>query len=119
MNKKIQLLISLYDLDIMIKELSQTNTLEKMKEIGFKIEFPSRDIQRVRMSLVRRVGKEVYRHYKILMERYGDRPVVPVISGYCGGCFMQVPTQLMTKKNEIVKCPNCGRFLYWVDDVKE
>ena len=114
MNKKIQLLISLYDLDIMIKELSQSDTLQKMENMGFKIQFPSEKIKRVRMSLVKKLGKEIYSHYKLLIQRYNDKPIVPLINGYCGGCYIQIPTQLLTKKNEIVTCPNCGRFLYWI-----
>ena len=116
MNKKIQLLIGLYDLDIMIRELSQSDTLQKMKKIGFKIESSSYEIKSLRMSLIKKVGKEVYSHYKLLVQRYNDKPIVPLIHGYCGGCYMQIPTELLTKKNEVVTCPNCGRFLYWMEE---
>lgn len=36
----------------------------------------------------------------------------------CGGCHMNMPPQLyneLQKTDEIIKCPNCYRILYWED----
>ncbi|RKZ20865.1 hypothetical protein DRQ23_08295, partial [bacterium] len=45
--------------------------------------------------------------------------VVPVVGGICQGCFILLPTSLVSQKNKnerIHTCPNCGRILYWADE---
>lgn len=40
----------------------------------------------------------------------------------CGGCYMQLPFEwvnaLMTKPDELLNCPSCGRFLYIGEELR-
>jgi predicted nucleic acid-binding Zn-ribbon protein len=47
-----------------------------------------------------------------------ERSVVPVIGGTCYGCFVSIPTAVVSdseRNEEIHHCDNCGRFLYLID----
>ncbi|RKZ22548.1 hypothetical protein DRQ20_06055 [bacterium] len=111
MNKQLLFLISLQELDILIKEK------EKEEEMGFPIK-PCEELKKAREKIIEKIDAHLMRRYERLSERYGN-PVVPVVDGICQGCYMLLPTSLISQKakNErIHTCPNCGRFLYWVDD---
>jgi len=44
--------------------------------------------------------------------------VVPVKNGACGGCFGNLPTQLLNRirdMDKMITCENCGRILIWQD----
>ncbi|MDR0787534.1 MAG: C4-type zinc ribbon domain-containing protein [Gemmatimonadota bacterium] len=44
--------------------------------------------------------------------------IVPVINGTCFGCFVSIPTAVVSvsdRNNSLQHCDNCGRFLYIVD----
>jgi predicted nucleic acid-binding Zn-ribbon protein len=46
------------------------------------------------------------------------RFIVPVINGTCFGCFVSIPTAVVSyaDRNKALRhCDNCGRFLYLVD----
>jgi predicted nucleic acid-binding Zn-ribbon protein len=41
--------------------------------------------------------------------------VVQVIREFCGGCYVKLPSELAARcRIDLVSCPNCGRFLYYV-----
>jgi hypothetical protein len=43
---------------------------------------------------------------------------VAVRNGACGGCFGNLPTQLLNRirdMDKIITCENCGRILIWQD----
>jgi predicted nucleic acid-binding Zn-ribbon protein len=53
--------------------------------------------------------------YERIMKRYGGRVVVQVIREFCGGCYVKLPSELAARcRTDLVSCPNCGRFLYYV-----
>jgi predicted nucleic acid-binding Zn-ribbon protein len=46
------------------------------------------------------------------------RFVVPVINGTCFGCFVSIPTAVLSdadRNTHLQHCDNCGRFLYLID----
>lgn len=59
-------------------------------------------------------------------EGEGMAPVVEenrrAMEYHCGGCFMGIPAErvnaLMTKDDQIVSCPNCGRLLYVEEELR-
>ncbi len=63
------------------------------------------------------VGDEsVLAKYKRLRRQRGERTVVGIEHSVCGGCHMKLPTQvviLCQAAQELISCPNCGRFLYY------
>lgn len=108
-NRQLELLISLQDLDTMIREI------EDVKALGFKAEGGEK-LAEAKAELERKIEKPLLGRYTRLKERY-KRAVVPVKEDTCLGCFMKVPTSTATKgrdNSEIIFCEGCGRILYWL-----
>jgi hypothetical protein len=58
--------------------------------------------------------------YERLRKSKGEKVVVGVAHGVCGGCHMRLPAQILVScqaEQEIVTCPNCGRLLYYTRDM--
>lgn len=109
-SKQLKLLVSLQDLDTMVREASEEEGL------GFKTEGAEK-LRQVRDELRARIDPALLRTYDRLSERY-KRAVVPVKDDTCLGCFMRLPTSVAAKgrKNiSIICCESCGRFLYWLE----
>ena len=109
---QLELLVTLHDLELMIREA--TDEAPKQKAMGFKIE-SQEHLNKALAEIEKEVDPAILKQYHQLKARYG-RPVVPVVSGICCGCYIMIPTAQATntKKNEFVlTCGNCGRFLYW------
>jgi predicted nucleic acid-binding Zn-ribbon protein len=66
-------------------------------------------------SLFKQIKIEYAEVYERIRKRY-PLAIAEVKNGFCFGCFQQLPTQLLTKSNEIVTCPNCGRILFWREE---
>jgi len=99
----------LFDLDNLIADMDEPT----YKKIGFKIEEEaSMTLIRTRNEILKKIPKELAETYERLKKRY-PRAIAPVENGFCFGCFQQLPTELTTKREEIIACPNCGRILYW------
>jgi predicted nucleic acid-binding Zn-ribbon protein len=117
MNRQLELLIMLHDVDLLLKESQDVDTSRTMKKIGFKMAKQAEKIREARQKLIEELDKETVTRYERLMTRY-ERAVAPVLNGICYGCYQVMPTALATDKNrnkEIRLCPNCGRFLYWIE----
>jgi len=111
MNDDLRRLISLQELDLLIKER------EKEEEAGFHLQ-GAEEFKKARETIISFLPPHLYRKYQRLKERYGNA-VVPVVGGICQGCFILLPTSLVSQKNKnerIHTCPNCGRILYWADE---
>ncbi len=64
------------------------------------------------------VDKPILSRYTFIRQRKYADAVVAIRSGSCGGCFMNIPHQMMNeilKSREIVTCPNCSRLLYYME----
>jgi len=58
--------------------------------------------------------------YERLTRSKGDRVLVGIQGGVCGGCHMKVPPQLLVlcqQEKELITCSNCGRILYYTPDM--
>lgn len=110
LNKQLELLVALQDLDIMIKDV------EDVKQIGFHVEGKEK-LQEARDEIMEKISKPLQFNYEKLRKRY-KRSIVPVKDDVCLGCFMRVPTQLITRgrsDQEVITCEGCGRILYWYE----
>jgi len=110
LKEQLELLVSLQDLDMMIREV------EEVKEIGFEV--PGKEkLQEARDELTAKITKPLLFNYEKLKKRY-KRAIVPVKDDVCLGCFMKVPTQLITRgrsDQQVINCEGCGRVLYWYE----
>jgi predicted nucleic acid-binding Zn-ribbon protein len=110
LNKQLDFLVALQDLDIMIKDI------EDVKTLGFEVAGKEKLLE-ARNELVKKISKPLLSNYNILRKRY-KRPIVPVKDDVCLGCFMRIPTSLFTRgrmDNQVINCEGCGRILYWYD----
>ncbi|MCP4230464.1 MAG: hypothetical protein GY771_10010 [bacterium] len=62
------------------------------------------------------VRNDLLRVYERYFSKFGERAIVPVKAGVCGGCFIAIPPMRQDKiraMDEIIYCENCGRILVW------
>jgi uncharacterized protein len=73
-----------------------------------------------RDQLAALVEPGLLQRYERLRRNKGDRVIVGVAHGVCGGCHMRLPAQILVScqgDQEIVTCPNCARLLYYTRDM--
>ena len=75
-----------------------------------------------REVLTKQLESKLYKLYNTLKEKRHGVGVVSVKHETCQGCFVNIPPQMfieVQKNNEIIRCPNCNRILYWEGDGKK
>lgn len=76
-----------------------------------------------RNKLTEGIEDSILTRYERLLKHKGEKVVVGIDRGVCGGCHMSVPTQLLVScqnnDEELVNCSNCGRILYYSSDMEE
>jgi len=112
-NKILESLITLNDLDLMIEEIKNPN----YRDLGFEIDVKQKldALERARDEIRSKIPENILRKYDILKKRYG-RGVSPIIGGVCMNCFVKLPISVVSQphdNNKIETCPNCGIFIYW------
>jgi len=58
--------------------------------------------------------------YERLLRSKGEKAIVGIDHGVCGGCHMKLPTQIIVSckgDGDLVGCPNCARILYYTRDM--
>jgi hypothetical protein len=66
------------------------------------------------------IEPDVLLRYERLRKSKGEKVVVGVAHGVCGGCHMRLPAQTLVScqaEHELVTCINCGRILYYTRDM--
>lgn len=114
MNSRIETLRALEEFDHILRDIESNHYPE-----GFKKATPSDEFIRIaekeRAKLTRKIDPKLLIVYERIMKRYGGRVVVQVVREFCGGCYVKLPSDLTVRcRTELVSCPNCGRFLYYV-----
>jgi len=110
MLKHLELLVVLQDLDVMITDI------DEVKQIGFRVGGKEK-LKEARSQLAEKLSKSLLYNYENLRKRY-KRAIIPVKDDICLGCFMRIPTSLITRgrsDQEVINCEGCGRVLYWYD----
>ncbi|MEW6444165.1 MAG: C4-type zinc ribbon domain-containing protein [bacterium] len=115
MDRELELLIKLHDLDMMIRDASEERFASEEAVLGFV--FKSLEtLREARQALRTQISPVKLAHYDKLFAKFG-RAIAPVNNGVCYGCFLALPTLFVQecKANEGVEvCPKCRRFLYWL-----
>lgn len=74
------------------------------------------ELESNRDQLAMGVESGLLERYERLLKHKGEKVVVGIDRGVCGGCHMKVPVQLLVScqaQQEVVSCTNCGRILYY------
>jgi predicted nucleic acid-binding Zn-ribbon protein len=113
--KQLNLLRDLEELDLILKDMVSPD----YKKIGFKNPKQSlnflKTAEKKRSDIANKIESSLLASYERIMKRYGGRVVVQVVNGFCGGCYIKLPSEYISRANTVItNCPNCGRFLYWV-----
>jgi len=117
MNKELEKLISLHDLDVMISDLANKDIRKQEKKLGLSPASAVKELQKMRQVLADTIDRKHRDMYDRLAGHYGNA-VVPVVNQRCSGCFTQLPTAFFASPDRNVQvetCPSCGRFIYWCD----
>lgn len=113
MNKQIELLRALEELDMNLRDVSDPN----YRKLGFpppSVDF-LKSVEKRRQELCARIDPKLLNEYERIRKRYGSRVVVQVVKEFCGGCYVKLPSEMVSRRqSEVMTCPNCGRFLYMV-----
>jgi predicted nucleic acid-binding Zn-ribbon protein len=93
-------------------EAEKKMTQERMAqdEIFWKEQMERREV------LSKQIESKLYKLYHTLKEKRQGVGVVNVKQETCQGCFVHIPPQMfieVQKNNEIIRCPNCNRILYF------
>lgn len=98
--------------DTQIAELAKAESALKEKLAALESE---------RTQLAAAVGDEsALGKYERLLKNKGSNVLVGIEHMVCGGCHMQLPTQITLDcraAENLVGCPNCGRILYYTSDM--
>jgi len=74
-----------------------------------------------REVLSKQLESKLYKLYNTLKEKREGVGMVNVKHETCQGCFVHIPPQMfieVQKTNEIIRCPNCNRILYFEGEGK-
>ncbi len=111
MKNQLENLVALQDLDLMVQELKQ------VEELGFEVKSESSEtLNGARNEMIDKIPKPLLGNYERLRKRY-KRAIVPIKNDKCLGCFMKLPTYLLThvkRDEQVITCEGCGRILYWL-----
>lgn len=114
MNSKIETLRALEEFDHILRDIESNHYPAGLKKATPSDEF-IRITEKERAKLTRKIDPKLLAVYERIMKRYGGRVVVQVVREFCGGCYVKLPSDLTVRcRTELVSCPNCGRFLYYV-----
>ncbi len=72
-----------------------------------------------RAGIAAMIPPELYTRYMDVFRKSKGLAVVEARDEVCLGCYMSIPPQLYVEirtSNEIIQCPQCGRFLYRKED---
>ena len=69
-----------------------------------------------REEIAAKVNKKLLAQYEHVLKGKDGFAICPVTNETCGGCNMDLPPQVVNEvrmQDQIVKCGNCARILYW------
>ncbi|MGD2151951.1 MAG: hypothetical protein PVG79_01710 [Gemmatimonadales bacterium] len=118
MHPQLEILLELQDLKAQQREMEEAAE-EHSREIERKVfqvelEDAVAQLEEKIAEMEQTLEPDVLKRYLLVSERR-PRTVVPVLSGMCYGCFMDMPTSMSKTNEEIRWCENCGSFVYFVD----
>lgn len=76
-------------------------------------------LEKERALFCQAIDEDLLKRYNFLKERKGGLAVSPVIKGVCQTCHLGIPPQKfneLIRCQELLKCPNCNRIIYWGED---
>ena len=117
MDKQLEKLISLHDLDVMIADLDRKDIRKRETEMGLHTDGAMEELKDIREKYCKGISRKWRGLYNQLTKHYGNA-VVPALMGRCAGCLTRLPTAVCSnpdRNKKVHTCPTCGRIIYWAD----
>ena len=102
---------------IQLQELVVANMQKKVSQPNARLEELGKSIA----SLSADLPQQTKAHFNRLLQKHPEA-IVPVANELCAGCGMGLTksmVQAVHKAEELNRCPNCARFLYYPDQLVE
>ncbi|HEY5648402.1 MAG TPA: C4-type zinc ribbon domain-containing protein [Nitrospiria bacterium] len=99
-------------------ETAQKTLGEKEQSIKVKLE----QFEKQRETIASGVDEGILKKFRKLVSQGREKAVVPIENGSCGGCYMNLPPQLVAEVktgNVILSCSQCQRILYWTEKLPD
>jgi predicted nucleic acid-binding Zn-ribbon protein len=109
------------ELDEKIKE-GKANSETHLKNLRAELAALEEKIEekkQERKALTKTIDRRALTVYERIRKGKGGLAVVPLRKRACGGCFKQIPPQMVQqirRGDRIYTCDSCGRILIWVDE---
>lgn len=91
--------------------------LQQMAEAEARLRKQLADAEDARTAAAAPIDPLLLGRYERILKSKGDRVVVDVQRGVCGGCHVKISRQNVIDcqaDRDIVQCPNCARILYYL-----
>lgn len=98
-------------------EKNREDIQKEMKALEQDLEF----LEKGRGQFCQDVDEKLLKTYNSLRDRKKGVAISPVIKGVCQGCHLGIPPQKfneLIRGDEMMNCPNCGRIVYWGEDIR-
>jgi predicted nucleic acid-binding Zn-ribbon protein len=115
--KQEQVEAQIRELEEELKE-AQADLAERQAEVneeGKRIQGERDELVAARETAIEAVGKQTRSLYERVLEKVNGRALASLAGRKCRGCYVELPTNtvaLVLGGKEIVRCPQCARFLY-------
>jgi predicted nucleic acid-binding Zn-ribbon protein len=93
---------------------------EKVDQANAQVQLQVDGLGGERKQATEGIDRETLAVYQRIVENRDGLALVPIVGNACGGCFMNVPPQVVNKikmYDEIVRCEICARLLYLQEDM--
>ena len=93
--------------------------LENLRTELAALELKIEEKKKERKELTKLVDRRALTTYERIRKGKGGLAVVPLRKRACGGCFKQIPPQMVQqirRGDRLYTCDSCGRILIWVDE---
>jgi uncharacterized protein len=91
---------------------SKIKVVEKqISDINAKIS----ELNKTRQELLPAIDAKLLQEYERVLIARNGQALADVVNGACGGCYMQLPPQIINEikmRQHIIRCENCQRMLY-------
>jgi len=77
------------------------------------------ELKKKREELIPLIDKKILNEYERILIGKDGQAMAEVINDNCGGCYMQLPPQVINEinmKEKVIHCENCQRILYIKDE---
>jgi len=96
-------------------ERANATDREKLKDVELQLF----EVEEKRKRLVPELSAQLRSEYLRLYDRYKTDAFAVAKEGYCQGCFVNIPAQILSELHaggRLYRCESCGRFVIFIEE---